>query len=370
MQPLLQTYLKELVLNSAKTPINYNKPENFIALPLDERIVQSIGACVKTKLKERPKLVIVIGIGGSNLGTKAVYDALKEKEKLVSIEFLDQINPKRIEEVATKIRKISPKSVVLITISKSGSTIETRVNYALLATTLANTFKEINKFVVTGENAKDVFEGCRINIPQNVGGRFSVFSAVGLLPLGLAGVNIKTFLEGAVSVNVDALKSERLPKETFKIYTKYKKGKNLYNLFVFSEELISLGHWTKQLIGESLGKDRKGFIPMVSVGSRDLHSIQQAFVGGPPITQHEFISAGYLNKYQDILQEATENIYKQKKIPYRKTRLRSLNAKELGKYMQAKFLETLLLGKLLKINPFGQPDVEGYKQFAKSKIVF
>ncbi len=370
MQSLLQAYLRELILNSAKTPINYNKSENFIALPLDERIVQTIGACVKDKLKERPKLIVVIGIGGSNLGAKAIYDALKEKEKLIPMEFLDQIDQKRIEGISAKIQKIPSKNVVLITTSKSGSTIETRVNYALLATSLAKTFKEINKFVVTGENARDVFEGCRINIPDAVGGRFSVFSAVGLLPLGLAGIDIKSLLEGAVSINVDALKGEKLPKETFKVYTKYKKGKNLYNIFVFSDELISLGHWTKQLIGESLGKNKKGFIPMVSVGSRDLHSLQQAFVGGPPIAQHEFVSAGYLNKYQDVLQEATENIYKQKKIPYRKTRLRSLSAKELGKYMQTKFLETLLLGKLLKINPFGQPDVDGYKQFARSKIVF
>lgn len=363
MQETLQTYLKQL--KKIADQEGYTTEESFLHLPFDAAILEQ----VKTTISQADlnpanlKHIIAIGIGGSCLGAKAIYDALKLERTLPQMHFLDQVEPDIISQIIDQIKDCKKDEVAILNISKSGTTIETAINYALLKEVLPNN-KAYIEFFITGDSSPITPNKLVLTLPNNVGGRFSALTSVGLLPLELAGVDTKALLEGAreATEEIFSTKQDELIDSVLQIFEAYTKGKEVYNMFVFSKELISWAEWQKQLIGESLGKDGKGLLPMISVGSRDLHSLQQFFVGGKQITQHEIISVKGKNQYQDIIKDAVLEIYEEENIPCRETVLETLNENNLGEFMQTKFFETLLLAKLLDVNPFGQPDVEGYKR--------
>lgn len=381
MRDLLQSFLDQLQTQLYNP--KYDSPESFLHLPFDDEIQKAVATAIKTSgvQKELLKCIVVIGIGGSCWGPKAVYDSikgLKKNKDIPKMYFLDQIDPDKIQFLAQELQEYSPQQAILVNISKSGATAETIINDKLLKEALSKGGKSKNfpEFIIRGENsvknaliAKTEKEHI-LTLPEAVGGRFSTFSAVGLLPLDLVGIDTQSWRQGGQDATADFLSHpENLTQKALSIFEQYQHGKIVYNLFVFSQDLISLAEWEKQLIGESLGKNQKGILPMISTGSRDLHSLQQFFVGGKPIVQHEFLSIKNKNPFQDIIKKAVLKTYQEKSIPFWEEALEEQKEYFVGKYMQAKFLEVLLLAKLMEVNPFGQPDVESYKQGLESLLL-
>lgn len=375
MQKTPKEYLEKL--RKIAKEENYKAEESFINLPVDEEnvaeIIQTAKECNVTKIKQ----LVVIGIGGSSLGTQAIYGGLKNHKKedaLAEITFLDQINLRNIEKAFQKLIGVNPKEAAIVIISKSGKTLETLKNYELLLEK-GKEIADINTILVTGKGAElPVIIRENVNkvlyIENSIGGRFSVFSAVGLFPLKLAGIDILQLLKGAMWARKASLEDagNQTLKAAQNTFENFQNGKEIYNIFIFSPELKALGLWYRQLIGESLGKKGRGLFPVISEGSGDLHSLQQYFIGGKRNAQHEFLFSEEENIYQKTILEAVQKTYEETDIPFKTYCFPKLNEASLGEFMQQKMIETILLAQFLDINPFGQPDVESYKQNVKKLL--
>ena len=233
-------------------------------------------------------------------------------------------------------------------------------------------------------------------IPTNVGGRFSVLSAVGLFPLGMVHMPIYDLLAGAasmISLATNALEYNVVAQSAATLYAQYSKGIVIQDMFVFSHQLRSIGAWYRQLMGESIGKqnDRQGKIvergitPTVSIGSVDLHSVGQLYLGGPrdkcsmfvtvEKTEHE-IFVPHLAEFEQsvaniqgksvsfIMQAIIQGVktaYQKQQRPFVGLMLPEISAWHIGELLQFKMIEIMYLGYLLDVNPFDQPNVELYK---------
>ena len=410
----LEEYTKKLK-GVVKAKSSYiNEDEASINLPEDKRVLQDVLAMVKKKKTRCLRYVFVIGIGGSNLGTKAVYDALFSDNNIADLTvypkliFLDTNNPELMSKIpqliTKKVKKSKQVSVVLI--SKSGGTLETMTNFETLIGALNKELRDINQRIVaiTGEGSKLWNKSKEVGIdtlpvPPKVGGRYSVLSPVGLFPLGLIGVDIKSLLQGALSIRNKILSSK--PEQNSAAisaaitYYHNKNGKNINNLYFFVPALESLGKWHQQLMAESLGKEHDkngkrvfaGVTPMTSIGSTDHHSLMQLYLGGPNDKTTAFISVEKRDKVavpkklflnltpsvkgrtlesiMNAVLEGTEITYTKQKRPFTDIKLERLNEFSLGEFMQFKMLEIMYLAQLLNINAFDQPHVELYKTETK-----
>ncbi len=238
-----------------------------------------------------------------------------------------------------------------------------------------------------------------LEIPKKVGGRFSVFTAVGLFPLALLGIDVALFCKGAHDWLHEFLKKEAADDDAAQsalmLYAHFKAGYTVHALFVFSPDLLMLGNWYKQLIGESLGKkyDRQGnevesgFTPLVSVGTVDLHSVVQLYLAGPRTTVTTFIDVALENDSLIIPENELSNLlpglagrsvtftkkalfsgvtqaYINEGRPCMVVSLKEKSSYAIGSFMMMKMVETLYLARLWNINPFDQPAVELYKKYA------
>lgn len=246
----------------------------------------SLGMDIVSKIEEIAKRdfdsVVLVGVGGSSLGVKALYDMLNLQKELI---FLDNLDPYGIEQNSTKI---NPNRSIFIISSKSGTTIETISIYKYILEKF--NIKSYENFVfITDPNsplesyAKEI--GAIIfNIPKNVGGRFSVLSAIGLVPLGLCGADIKDLLAGANSAKEQYLDNgdDGVLQKAYHYATHSSAKINV--LFSYSDRLTSFNEWYVQLWAESLGKKRGykrvGLTPVGLVGSKDQHSFLQLIMEG------------------------------------------------------------------------------------------
>ncbi|MBO5064280.1 MAG: glucose-6-phosphate isomerase [Campylobacter sp.] len=246
----------------------------------------SLGMDIVSKIEEIAKRdfdsVVLVGVGGSSLGVKALYDMLNLQKELI---FLDNLDPYSIEQNSTKI---NPSRSIFIISSKSGTTIETISIYKYILEKF--NIKSYENFIfITDPNsplesyAKEI--GVIIfNIPKNVGGRFSVLSAIGLVPLGLCGADIKDLLAGANSAKEQYLDNgdDGVLQKAYHYATHSSAKINV--LFSYSDRLTSFNEWYVQLWAESLGKKRGykrvGLTPVGLVGSKDQHSFLQLIMEG------------------------------------------------------------------------------------------
>ena len=246
----------------------------------------SLGMDIVSKIEEIAKRdfdsVVLVGVGGSSLGVKALYDMLNLQKELI---FLDNLDPYSIEQNSTRI---NPNRSIFIISSKSGTTIETISIHKYLLEKF--NIKSYENFIfITDPNsplesyAKEI--GAIIfNIPKNVGGRFSVLSAIGLVPLGLCGADIKDLLAGANSAKEQYLDNgdDGVLQKAYHYATHSSAKINV--LFSYSDRLTSFNEWYVQLWAESLGKKRGykrvGLTPVGLVGSKDQHSFLQLIMEG------------------------------------------------------------------------------------------
>ena len=324
----------------------------------------------------------LIGMGGSTLGAKAIYKFLEDKTKKKFV-FIDNLKPK-----LSKYEK-SNEAVNLI-ISKSGNTLETISNTNILINQ-----KSKNIFITEKKNSyllnlahkikAEVFEH-----KNYIGGRYSVLSEVGMLPAELMGfderkfkrlnllINNNNFLKKLI-INVDA---------TLKFI---KQGKFNSIILNYDEKSENLFKWYQQLIAESLGKKSKGLLPMISNMPKDNHSLLQLYLDGPKknfftffnvlekkseiINKKNILNTHVYLKNKSIFQilnsqkKATENIFKKRKLPFRSFELLRRNEETLGELFCFFILETILLGRALKVNPFDQPSVELIKKETKKILI-
>ena len=319
----------------------------------------------------------IIGMGGSILGAEAIYSFLKDKIKK---------NFLFINDLDESIKSKKNQKYSNLVVSKSGETIETIVNFNLLS-------KKTDKNLFITENRKsylyEIAEKLKAEIVHHhnfIGGRYSVLSETGMLPAELMGLNSKKFRQlNTLINNKKYMKSLVANVESILFFIKKKK----YNSIILNYDKKSEGlfYWYQQLVAESLGKNRKGLLPIVSSMPRDNHSLMQLYLEG---FNNNFFTFFYVNekssskiinnkilskrkylknkKLTDIIfaqKKATENIFNNRNIPFRSFEIKKRNEKTLGELFCFFILETILLGKAMKINPYNQPAVELIKDETK-----
>ena len=384
--------------------------ESSINLPSDERLLNNVLAVKRRLVGKGLRYVIVIGIGGSNLGTKAIYDARfgffdrLQPMRFPKLIFLDTCDPEFLSQIQNFLKTETKKlaEVLINLISKSGSTTESVYNAEVVLNILRRRFpKSRERIVVTTDEGSKLWQLAQqknfttLAIPEKVGGRYSVLSTVGLFPLAAVGLNIKALREGALAMRErclrDGLKNPALVSASV-LSLRHQQGSVIHDTFVFHPELESLGKWYRQLMGESIGKEKDasgavvnaGIFPSVSVGSTDLHSVGQLYLGGPKNVITTFISArrsapvriakrldltGLVDgiagrsagEVMDAIREGVKIAYAKRGLPFLEVVLDDLSERSLGEFLQFKMIEMMLLAKFMHVNAFDQPNVESYK---------
>ncbi|MEO2117838.1 MAG: glucose-6-phosphate isomerase [Methanocaldococcus sp.] len=330
--------------------------------------------------------VVVVGMGGSILGTMAIYYATFPFVN--NAYFIDNSDP---EKTLSILKQVDLNESIIYIISKSGNTLETLVNYYLIKKRIEklNSFKGKIVFITNGGKLKREAEKNNyeiLSIPENVPGRFSVFTAVGLAPLYSLGVDILKILEGArkmdkICQNEDILKNPALLNGVIH-YLYGNKGKDISVIMSYIESLKYFGEWYKQLIGESLGKKGNGITPMLSVGAKDQHSLLQLYMDGKKDKVVTFMVAKKYRldeeiefedindekiscRYSDIIksqQKATEIALTNNKVPNVRITLDEVNEMTMGALLYMYEMQVGFMGELYNINAYNQPAVEEEKK--------
>ncbi len=388
----------------------YEDERASIHAPFDKYALEETLRIIKEKKDLKPSYLVVVGIGGSNLGTRAVQEAIKGKlynmlDPEIKILYADTTDAAKLSSIAKIIEKElkQKKRVIINGVSKSGSTTETIANFEILLEVLKKHDKNYAEcIVVTTERESKFWQVATQNgystleNPKKVGGRYSVFTPVGLFPLGMIGVKIKDLLDGARTIMEKCMahKWEENPAATSAIirYLHYKKNRNINDMFLFKSDYESIGKWYRQLMGESIGKElnlkgkkvNTGITPTVSIGSTDLHSVGQLYLGGPKDKYTLFVNARETEKvklpkikeYEELVKhiqgidihkileailEGTKKAYKKGERPYSEIVIPENNEFYVGQLLQFFMIEMMYLGALMEVNPFDQPNVESYK---------
>lgn len=393
---------------------DYSEPESCINLPLDDEFKNFLVKKIQERKNSELKHIIIIGIGGSNLGTMALYRALRGRlgafinAGAPKIIFVDTVSPPLVTQVIDFIKNEikSPEELLVNIISKSGETTETIANFEIIYQALKERFgdKINDRLVFTTDKGSKLWNEAEsrkldvLEIPKQVGGRYSVLSAVGLFPLGLAGFNIQGFWDGAGEMTKRCLNEDVYQNPAIisavATYVSYTKGFNIYNSFYFNPELKSIGKWYTQLTAESIAKEfnlngdkiNVGITPIVSIGSTDLHSMATLFLGEPKNKFTQFIHASQKEDAPSVPKDlflpglvpdiAGKNMadvmnaifygvkiaYIKNALPYTELVMHEISESSLGQYLQLKMCETMYLARLIGINAFDQPKVEDYKR--------
>ena len=323
----------------------------------------------------------IIGMGGSTLGAQAIYDFLKKKIKKKFI-FVDNLN-------AFKNKKVK-KNLNNLIISKSGNTTETIVNANILIKK-----KDKNLFITEKKESylsllAQKLKAEVVDHNNYIGGRYSVLSEVGMLPAELMGLNYKNFRQ----LN-NLVKNKFFMKElvsNVEATINFLKSKKFNSIVInYDEQSTNLFNWYQQLVAESLGKEKKGILPIISVMPKDNHSVMQLYLDGfknnfftffyshennstkinneSILSEQKYLKNKNINQIMYAQKKATEIVFKNKNIPFRSFEIRKRNEKTLGELFCFFILETILIGKALKINPFDQPAVELIKKETKKILL-
>jgi glucose-6-phosphate isomerase len=348
------------------------------------------------------KDIVVVGIGGSSLGTFAIHKFLQHKENSKKLHFLESTDPLDLQR---RISKIDLNNAFFIIISKSGTTVETVSILKYLHT--LTTIDSKNTICITENDSKlNTFAKARgirtFDIPKDVGGRFSVFSTVGLVPLAIMGLDIDELLKGCKEVSDSFFSKDEyydLLMEKARFLVENKNRFNINVVFSYSLLLEGFNKWYVQLWGESLGKiningTKQALTPIGLVGPIDQHSFLQLIVEGkrdktvtfikiedfkdemtiPNLSLEGLEELDYLNdiKFKDLINkqaDATiEAIESLDDIPCDVITIQAQDEYNIGKLMFSYELLTSTVGKFVQINTYDQPGVEAGKIILKEKL--
>lgn len=355
------------------------------------------------QIRKDADVFIVCGIGGSYLGARAVIEAMSSFFGSNGPEILyagHQMSGQYLKELISYLDQPNeegePKSVYLNVISKSGTTLETALAFRVIRKWMERQYPEdISERIIctTSEEGGALNELIDENgyqkfvIPDDVGGRFSVLTPVGLLPIAVAGIDIRTLFYEAVS---QYEKLEENPKSVLEYaatkFALHQKGKVVDVITSFEPQLKALGRWLQQLLGESEGKEGKGMFPVLAGYSTDLHSIGQFVQEGPRNLMETFITIKSATKdlkveeaagdhdglnylsgrgFHDINSRAFEGTLQAHVdggVPCIVVSMDKLNAQHIGEFIYFYELMTAIYCYCLGVNPFDQPGVEHYKK--------
>ena len=329
------------------------------------------------KIKNNCDVFIVIGIGGSYMGSKAVISALSPRyiKRRPEIIFMGKnINPNEYVEVLDYIKD---KSIIINVISKSGTTLEPSIAFDLVLNIMKDKYNDDElkeRIIITTDEEKGVLRKLvnkekylSFNVPSIIGGRYSVFTPVGLLPIAVSGVDIDKLLLGVKKAMEEDL--DKAIEYTTVRDILYNKGKSVESFTVYDEKLTYLVEWLKQLYAESHGKEKKGILPIANINTRDLHSMGQFLQEGNNIIFETVIGVKhnksiYIDKYSCDLNDIN-NVVLEKvceahcngDTPSSIIWIKELNAENLGRLMQFFMFAAIIGGIKLGVNPFDQPGV-------------
>lgn len=404
---------KSLLNGSGKSPeftgwIDYVSKDSSEAL-------QSLKKQVDT-ICSHSDAVVVVGIGGSLLGTKAVYDALSHTYALVNPEAFHRRpllfwagHHIALDELTELLDALDSYSPSLIVVSKSGETTEPALAFRVLKNYLEERFGAQEAahriFAVCDPTSGTLLKIAKENnyphfpIPKNIGGRYSVFTPVGLFPLAIAGINVTELIAGAKAAFEDCTSDKNHSLETNPALCYagirnilYKNDYKIESLCTWTPKLKSISEWWKQLFGESDGKDHTGIFPASAQFTTDLHSLGQYFQDGerhlfathlrildeyslakgtikrrikiPASTSpdgFEFLTGQDLSFVQSQAQLGTFLAHSDGKVPTLVWEIPELNAFWLGYWLYTNMFACAVGGYARGINPFNQPGVENYK---------
>ena len=364
----IQSYFKELILS-------------------DNEVIKSLTHNYKYSYKKKLikkfskfKFIRIFGMGGSSLGSHAIYDFLRYKIKK-NFFFVSNLN---------NTKNFPKKKFLNLVISKSGNTLETIVN--------SNVYiKRSDKNIFITDNKKSILKKIGLDLKNDIidhnnyiGGRFSVLSEVGMLPAELMGlkpnkfkqfnnlIKNKYFLNSIVSNVANILELIRVKKFNSVILN-------------YDETSDNFLKWYQQLVAESLGKKGNGILPIISTMPKDNHSLMQLYLDGQKKNFYTFFCSNekfskkidsrrlpddmkFLTKKNlgNILSSqilATKKVFKKKNVPFRSFTIRNRSEETLGELFSFFIIETILIAKALKINPYDQPAVELVKKETKKILV-
>jgi glucose-6-phosphate isomerase len=372
-----KTKKKSLLIK--KKLISLLKSKNKILNSLSQNYKDNFTKNILLKYK-RNKDYRVIGMGGSSLGTQTIYDFLKHKIKKKFV-FSDNLQ--------VNLNKDKKKYTNLI-VSKSGNTIETIVN--------ANIFikkKDRNIFITENKNSyllnlAKKLKSDIIHHNNYIGGRYSVLSEVGMLPAELMGLKASNFRQLNNLIKNKRFINSLISNVSSTLYFIKKKKFNSV-IINYDEKSKNLFNWYQQLIAESLGKKKKGLLPIISNMPKDNHSTMQLYLDGfknnfftffyvneknsEKIKNNTILSSQYYLKNKNLSQvtlaqkKATENVFKNQNIPFRSFEINKRDEKTLGELFCFFILETILIGKSMNLNPYDQPAVELIKVETKKLLI-
>lgn len=403
-------------MRAACSDKHYTLPEASLRLPFDQELFEKSRQLAEKLSGPDLSFVINIGIGGSSLGAQAVYEAMYGTleghspflPKMIfadtcAPEFLADLSEIILDEVETK------EELILIVTSKSGTTTETMANASFLVNAFEKKFGALNDRIVciTDEGSplwvtaeKQGFH--LLPIPKMIGGRYSVFSPVGIFPLLTVGLEAEKLLKGAgemVSECVERGAESEAFRAALDIALQSKHGAVIYDLFLFHPELESIGKWYRQLFAESLGKDatRDGspaphhMVPTTSIGSTDLHSVEQLYLSNPVLFARTIVRVNSSHWGHDLFYDeqvfaplapgvgkrapcqimeaiyrGIKEAYQKRGVRYAEIELPDLSLETIGALMQFEMCMVMHLAHLLDINAFDQPHVEEYKKAVKA----
>ena len=372
-----KTKKKSLLIK--KKLISLLKSKNEILNSLSQNYKDNFTKKILLKYKRKTNYR-VIGMGGSSLGTQTIYDFLKYKIKKKFI-FSDNLQ--------VNLDKDKKKYTNLI-VSKSGNTIETIVN--------ANIFikkKDRNIFITENKNSyllnlAKKLKSDIIHHNNYIGGRYSVLSEVGMLPAELMGLKASNFRQLNNLIKNKRFINSLISNVSSTLYFIKKKKFNSV-IINYDERSENLFNWYQQLIAESLGKKKKGLLPIISNMPKDNHSTMQLYLDGfknnfftffyvneknsEKIKNNTILSSQYYLKNKNLSQvtlaqkKATENVFNNKNIPFRSFEINKRDEKTLGELFCFFILETILIGQSMNLNPYDQPAVELIKVETKKLLI-
>lgn len=405
--------LEKKAVNSAASELGrYNKalwknPYGFMELPGKRFQFKEIKEFAGRYKKGKIKNLVILGIGGSSLGTETIFDALLHpfhnygedmRKGLPRYFILDNIDPHTINRIVDVVRK-EIDHTLLVAISKSGETPETISQFMIFKKLMekGKNFKE--RIIIITDQKKGILkqisdkEGYRVlNVPEGVGGRFSVLTPVGLFPSAVMGIAIDDIARGALDMSNHIRKSKYTNNMAIALasilYLMDKSGRNIHVIMPYCERLSGFADWFRQLEAESLGKNSFGPTPTKSMGVTDQHSQLQLYVDGPkdkcimlmysarekrPITKTfpyiaelDYLAKKDLNELFHAEFLGTSLSLNEANTPNFTVLLNNINAYSLGALFFLYEMAIAYLGHLYGIDPFDQPGVELGKIYTRA----
>lgn len=374
----------------------------FLTLPNDDALVKRIKKLVSSQKKHKWENIVVLGIGGSALGAIAVQEAIlgpfHHLGKKPHLFVVDNIDPTYVDAL---LSNLNLKKSLFIVISKSGGTTEPMALYEVARGLMEKKTKEWRKHFLFVTDLKQSLlreigkkEGIEMfPVPPKVGGRFSVLSSVGLVPLALVGVDIEKLMKGAKAMR------QRIKKETgptnpaltlagIQYLIDQKKKKPMTVMMPYSNYLFRMGDWYRQLLAESIGKNkRSGPTPINALGTTDQHSQLQLFNEGPMdkwivflrVEKHKkdlklgthlpeklnFLHKKKMSEVLDAAYSGTATSLALNKRPNATISFSEINEESVGAFFMLLEFQVAILGFLYKVDAFNQPGVEASKVLTK-----